>query len=306
MHLDVAQLGPAASLLLIALGLGAGLLGALIGIGGGVIVVPALVLLFGVPIKLAVAASLVTVVATSTSAGSVWVGKGLANMRLGMTLEVATTLGGLSGGLLASMVSPSLLAGLFGAMMGVTAALLLREPKGKDRASGRAGDRVGPQAGARQARGRELEGHEEPRVLAGSYFDRERGETVDYRADRLWLGSAVSFGAGLVSGMLGVGGGFIKVPAMHLGMRVPIKVAAATSNFMIGVTGVSSLFVYLARGLVLPAIAAPVALGTVAGSLLGTRLAQRVSARALKLILAAVLILVGAQMLLRALGVHLG
>ena len=118
-----------AALTLLGLGFFSGLLGALVGIGGGVIVVPVLVLLYGLEIKLAVAASLVTVVATSTTAGSVWVGKGLANMRLGMTLEVATTLGGLSGGLLAAIISPSVLAALFGVMMGVTAALLLREPR---------------------------------------------------------------------------------------------------------------------------------------------------------------------------------
>ncbi len=118
-----------AALTLLGLGLFSGLLGALVGIGGGVIVVPVLVLLYGLDIKLAVAASLVTVVATSTTAGSVWVGKGLANMRLGMTLEVATTLGGLSGGLLAAVISPSVLAALFGVMMGVTAALLLRAPR---------------------------------------------------------------------------------------------------------------------------------------------------------------------------------
>ncbi len=153
---------------------------------------------------------------------------------------------------------------------------------------------------------REPDGHEEPHALAGSYFDAEEGALLRYRVERLWLGSVVSFGAGVVSGMLGVGGGFIKVPAMHLGMRVPIKVAAATSNFMIGVTAIASLFVYLDRGLVLPALATPIALGTVVGSLLGTRLSRSISARALKRLLAAVLLLVAVQMLLKSAGVHLG
>jgi uncharacterized membrane protein YfcA len=287
----------ATALLLVALGVFSGMLGALVGIGGGIIVVPALVLLFGFDIKLAVAASLVTVVATSTTAGSVYVGKGLANMRLGMSLEVATTLGGLSGGLAAALISPSILSGLFAAMMGVTAALLLRKEKEAKPAAAINDPPVNNEVPS---------GHEEPGALAGSYFDGERKQVVEYRAVRLWLGGVVSFGAGVVSGLLGVGGGFIKVPAMHLGMRVPIKVAAATSNFMIGVTAISSLFVYLARGYVHPAIAAPVALGTAAGSLYGTRLAKTISAKTLKYLLAAILVVVGVQMLLRAVGVSHG
>jgi len=301
------HLAPLPALLLVLLGAASGLLGALVGIGGGVIVVPALVLGFGYDIKIAVATSLVTVVATSSTAGSVWVGKGLANMRLGMSLEVATTLGGLSGGLLATFISPTALSALFGAMMGVTSALLLRKERAPRPGAGGASTAVRSEAAARNALGtREPDGHEEPRALAGSYFEAEQGALVHYRVERLWLGSAISFTAGILSGMLGVGGGFIKVPAMHLGMRVPIKVAAATSNFMIGVTAISSLFVYLARGLVHPAIAAPVALGTVAGSFAGTRLAKRVTARALKRLLAGVLILVALQMILKAAGVSLG
>jgi uncharacterized membrane protein YfcA len=268
------------ALLLVALGVFSGVLGALVGIGGGIIVVPALV----------------TVVATSTTAGSVYVGKGLANMRLGMSLEVATTLGGLSGGLSAALISPSILAGLFAAMMGVTAALLLRKQK-EANSKGVLNERpVSHLSGTLQ----------EPGALTGSYFDDEKQQLVEYRAEKLWLGGGVSFFAGVISGLLGVGGGFIKVPAMHLGMRVPIKVAAATSNFMIGCTAISSLFVYLARGYVHPAIAAPVALGTAAGSLYGTRLAKTVSAKTLKYLLAAILLGVGVQMLLRALGVGHG
>ncbi len=303
MHIAATQ-----AVLLIALGAFSGLIGALVGIGGGIIVVPALVLGFGCGIKVAVATSLVTVVATSTTAGSVWVGKGLANMRLGMTLEVATTLGGLSGGLLAALISPSILAGLFGVLMGVTAALMMRKPATTAAASNLAPRDQTPRAmNDAPARGAtEPDGTEEPGTLAGSYVDGEKRALVSYRVERIWLGSVISFAAGILSGMLGVGGGFIKVPAMHLGMRVPIKVAAATSNFMIGVTAISSLFVYLARGLVHPALAAPVALGTLAGSLVGTRVARHVSATTLKRLLAAVLVLVAMQMMLQSAGVTLG
>jgi len=289
------ELHAVAVLALAVVGFLAGGLGALVGIGGGVVLVPALVLLFGVDIRIAVATSLVSVVATSTSAGSVYVGKGLANMRLGMSLEIATTLGGISGGLLAASVSPTVLAALFALMMALTAVLMLR---GKDSHP--------PPAPARARIAGEPEGHEEVGQLAGSYFDAHHGALVSYRVSRVPLGAAISYCAGIVSGLLGVGGGFIKVPAMNLGMRVPIKVAAATSNFMIGVTAISSLFVYFARGFVHPYLAAPVALGVAGGALSGTALARRVSPKLLRQVLAGVLILVSVQMVLDAFGVNLG
>ncbi len=141
-----------------------------------------------------------------------------------------------------------------------------------------------------------------PTLLGGAYHDQARGVLVVYRAVRLWIGWAVSFLAGLLSGLLGVGGGFLKVPAMNLGMKVPIKVAAATSNFMIGVTAVASLFVYFARGYVLPFVAAPVAIGIAVGAYSGARSSQRVSSRTLGRILAAVLVFVAVQMGLKAAG----
>jgi uncharacterized membrane protein YfcA len=128
---------------------------------------------------------------------------------------------------------------------------------------------------------------------------------IEYHAIRLPLGAAVSAVAGVLSGLLGVGGGFVKVPAMALGMNVPIKVAAATSNFMIGVTAIASLFIYLARGFVHPLIAAPVALGVTVGALLGTQLAARVSSRVLRRALSGIMILVGIEMILRASGISL-
>lgn len=282
---------------LIACGFFAGGLGALVGIGGGIVLVPTLVLGFGIDIRLAVACSLVSVVATSTAAGSVWVGKGIANMRLGMTLEVATTLGGISGGLLAASIAPSALSAIFAVLMAITAVLMFR---GRDaRASGK--------AVVEAALGEpEPKGHEEIGKLAGSYFDTYSRSLVHYEASRLPLGSAISFFAGIVSGMLGVGGGFIKVPTMNLGMGVPIKVAAATSNFMMGVTAVSSLFVYLARGLVHPMLAAPVALGVVGGALTGTAIASRTSPRLVRLVLSVLLVFVAVQMLLKSAGVSFG
>ncbi len=272
----------------------AGWLGAVIGIGGGIVIVPILVLAFGFDIRVAVATSLVAVVATSTAAGSAYVGRGLANMRLGMTLEVATTIGGIVGGLVAVLISPSLLSGLFAALMVLTAL-----------AVGRGRSEHGPEEDEHQpipahtgaavddGDGKaEPAGWEEPGTLAGAYFDERQGRLVRYEADRLGLGAAISLLAGTVSGMLGVGGGFIKVPAMTEGMRVPIKVAAATSNFMIGVTAIASLFVYFARGYMEPFAAVPVALGVVGGASVGAATSAKVHPTVLRRILVAVLLLV--------------
>lgn len=280
-------------MLLAALGVGAGWLGALVGIGGGVVIVPTLVLAFHVDIRVAVAASLVAVIATSTSAGSVYLGRGLTNMRLGMTLEVSTTIGGMTGGLAAALLPVDAIAALFASVMGVTAVLVLR------------GAGHPPQRTVEAVVGDET-GWEEPGTLAGAYLDEARGGLVHYRARRLWLGSGVSLLAGSVSGMLGVGGGFLKVPAMNLGMNVPVKVAAATSNFMIGVTAAASVFIYFQRGFVEPLVAVPIALGVVAGSLAGTRTAEAAPAPLVKRILALVLVVVAVQMGLRALGVGQG
>ncbi len=149
-------------------------------------------------------------------------------------------------------------------------------------------------------------GWEEPGRLAGAYYDEHRGALVPYQARRLGIGAAVSLLAGVISGLLGVGGGFVKVPAMTEGMKVPIKVAAATSNFMIGVTAIASLFVYFSRGYVHPFAAAPVAVGVVLGATGGAATSSKVSPRTLRWILVAVLIVVAVQMALKAAGVNFG
>ncbi len=289
MHLSLAT-----ELLLLILGVAAGFLGAIVGIGGGIVIVPILVLGFGIDIRIAVATSLVAVVATSTAAGSAYVGRGLSNMRLGMTLEIATTLGGITGGLIAVLISPSTLAAIFAVMMAVTAVLTAR--------------RIEESHPVEQVEksSEPATGWEEPGTLRGAYYDAGSGALVRYRAQRLGIGSSVSFLAGTVSGLLGVGGGFLKVPAMTLAMRVPIKVAAATSNFMIGVTAIASLFVYFSRGYVHPLTAAPVALGVVGGALIGTTAAARVSPRVLQRVLVVVVFIVAVQMALKAVGVQLG
>jgi uncharacterized membrane protein YfcA len=270
----------------------AGFIGALAGVGGGAIVVPILVLGFGLDIKIAIASSLVAVVASSTAAGSVYVGKGLANMRLGMSLEIATTLGAIAGVLLAVLISPVVVCGIFSFLMVVTSVMVIRTSDVV-----KAPGDVTPLFSTGT-------GHETAGSLSGSYYDPLQNTLVHYEATRLLFGSFMSFFAGILSGMLGIGGGFMKVPAMTLGMKVPMKVAAGTSNFMIGVTAISSLFVYFARGYVHPIIACPVAIGVVGGALYGTSVAQKISPKMIRKVFAVILILVALQMFLKAIGVN--
>lgn len=321
------------------LGLFAGWLGAVVGIGGGVVIVPALVLAFGFDTRVAVAASLVAVVATSAASGSAYAGSGQTNMRLALVLEIATTVGGLVGGIVAVLIAPTVIDGVFGVVMLMTAVLVIRGQReegdvaegdvaegdvvDRDAVEGAAGgvrsiagvltpaaSGQGAQAAAQAtaeatalvASGARV-GWEERGHLGGAYFDLAHDRLVTYRAVRLWIGWAVSFVAGLLSGLLGLGGGFLKVPAMHLGMKVPIKVAAATSNFMIGVTAVASLFVYFTRGFVVPFVAAPLAVGVAAGAYAGAKSSEHFSGRALGRILALVLVFVAVQMALKAIGV---
>jgi uncharacterized protein len=269
-----------------------GALGALVGIGGGVLLVPALVLVFHVAPHAAVAASLVAVVATSTAAGSVYVGSGLVNMRLGMSLEIATALGGFAGGLIAAHLSATTLAAALALLLLTTAGLL---GFGRDAPEQRRGG-----SGATASH----ESHESRSHLGGTYYDAHEKRAVVYRARRWPLGAAVSLVAGAASGLFGVGGGFLKVPAMTLGMGVPIRVAAATSNFMIGVTAVSSLAVYLTRGFVEPLLAAPATLGVVAGSLAATRVVGRVPRRGLRWLTGAVLVFAAMELGWKAIGHH--
>jgi len=281
--------------LLATLGVGTGWLGALIGIGGGIVMVPILVIGFGLDMRIAIATSLVAVIATSTAAGGVYVGSGQVNTRLAVSLEIATTIGGVVGGLVAQLLPTSVLAGIFAVVVGLTAVLMVRKAA-----------KTPSKAAVVEGQEGEVGGWEEPNELAGAYHDPAQGGLVHYRAIRLWLGSTVSLLAGAMSGMLGVGGGFLKVPAMNLGMDVPIKVAAATSNFMIGVTAAASVFVYYGAGYVHPLIAVPTALGIMLGAVVGSRHSRRASHRVLARVMSLVLAAVAVEMGLKAFGVQLG
>jgi uncharacterized protein len=243
-----------------------------------------------------VAASLAAVVATSIAAGGANVGGGFTNMRLATTLEVATTLGGITGGFLGVVASERLLAGVFAVSMAATSILVARyRPERSPDPMLEDAHRFPPRA--RATRGGRLDAR---------YRDPDRGLKVTYRVRRVPVGFGVSYGAGIMSGLLGIGGGFITVPAMNLIMGVPIRVAAATSNFMIGVTAVASLFIYLGNGEVHPAIVTPLVLGTMVGALVGSTFSSRLPSDRVRRILTIILVLVAAQMGLRAVGVSFG
>ncbi len=278
-------------LLLAGGGFGAGVFGSLLGLGGGILIVPLLTFGFGLDFRAAVGVSLVCVIVTSSAAAGVYLERHLANLRLGMLLEVFTASGALVGGLVAFLLPDRVLAGLFALLLVYTGVTMLR--RGAAAARGdtldvAAGDR-GPGDG--RADGAEIDGDFRA-ALAGP----------GYRPARLGAGVAGSVFAGLVSALLGVGGGIVKVPLMHLVMGVPLKVATATSNLMIGVTASASAIVYLLRGGIDPLVAGPTAVGVFAGAMVGSRVAQRIDVRLLRFLFVAVLALTAVQMALRALG----
>lgn len=267
-------------------GFAAGILGSLLGLGGGILIVPLLTFGFGLPFREAVGVSLVCVIVTSSAAASVYLERHLANLRLGMLLEVFTASGALIGGVIAFLLPDRVLAALFALLLVYTGVTMLRRgaPGARD---------VGPAADAADHPGAAA-------VAQGTFRAALAGP--GYRPARLAAGVGGSVFAGLVSALLGVGGGIVKVPLMHLVMRIPLKVATATSNLMIGVTASASAIVYLMRGGIDPLVAGPTAVGVFAGAMVGSRIAQRIDLRLLRLLFVAVLALTAIQMTLRAVG----
>jgi uncharacterized membrane protein YfcA len=262
----------------------AGLIGALAGVGGGLFVVPALTLGFGVDIHLAIGASIVSVIATSSGSAAAYVRDQMTDLHVGMFLELATVIGAIGGALLAAVVAPGLLFVALGlVLLGSGAMQLVRLAD------------VGAAVTAPSPLARRLR-------LFGSYPDRNENRTVTYAARRIPLGFALMGFAGLMSGLLGIGSGALKVLAMDAAMGLPIKISSATSNFMIGVTAAASAGIYLSRGDVDPRLAAPVALGVLGGAVIGARILPHLSNRAVRRIFVPVLVLVGLQTLARGLG----
>lgn len=266
------------TVLLLILGFGAGLLGALTGIGGGVLLTPLLALHFGIPIRQAIGTSLVAVITTSAASSSVHLQRHTTDIRLGMTLELATSLGAAVMAYLVGYFNRSFLEGLFAAFLLYSAITLLwgRKPKTE------LGDESSP-------------------ALWGN------GDVVipHYEPKRYPLGLGASLVAGALSGLLGIGGGPIKVPVMVIFMDVPLIVATATSNFMIGVTAAASAIVYYRRGDILVEVAAPLAVGVFLGSLLGARLSPRIHKKVVVYLLVGVMFYLAGHLLLHLAKVHL-
>jgi uncharacterized membrane protein YfcA len=246
--------------LLLLLGFLAGGVGALAGIGGGIIITPMLAMYFGVPMHQAIGTSLMAVIATSTATSSVYVERGISDIRLGMTLEMATTLGAAIAAVIAGYVDRKTLAVLFIVFMLYTAGSLVRK-------------------------------------AWGSRNQKCETEIPEYKVKRLPLGMSGSLLAGGMSGLLGIGGGPIKVPIMYLFMGVPLRVATATSNFMIGVTAATSAYIYYGRGDIPLNVAAPVVVGVFAGSLAAARLLNRVKTSYVLLLLIVVTAYLAASMI---------
>ena len=270
-----------ATLALIIFGAGtvAGALGVALGLGGGIFLVPFLTLVLGFPLKSAAAISLATVIATSSAVTAQRAGNQLINLRVGMVLEAATTLGSLLGGITAQLVAESMLQRLFGIVaIGVAAVVLGRVNK----------------------RNVLLDATVDPGRLGGRFYEEESRGIVSYRVKRLPLALFASFIAGNVSSLLGIGGGIIKVPVLNSWCGMPLRAAAATSALMIGVTATGGAIIYYGRGDLQPLLAAPAVLGVQVGSLAGARLAYGASVKWLKVLMAVLLVIVGVLMFLRS------
>src|SRR5579862_2033956 len=243
---------PVFSILVWTASLLAGFLGALTGLGGGVVLVPALTLLFGVDIRYAIGASLVSVIATSSGAAAAYVREGFSNIRIGMFLEIATSIGAITGAFLATVVTTSFIGIVFGLVL-LYSAWLSFQRRHQDEHHGDAPNRIS----------RALK-------LSGSYPSPD-GTEVEYCPERPLWGFGLMAVAGVLSGLLGIGSGAVKVIGMDHVMRLPFKVSTTTSNFMIGVTAAASAGIYFRRGYIDPVLATPVMLGVLAGSLVGAR-----------------------------------
>ncbi|MGB2869423.1 MAG: sulfite exporter TauE/SafE family protein [Bacteroidota bacterium] len=267
----------ASTALLYGIGIMTGTVGAMLGIGGGVFLIPFLVLVVGLPMHQAIATSIIAVIATSSAGAALNLERGTVNIRLGMTLEIATVAGAILGGVTANYLSGSVLTKIFASLLLVVAVLMIRNLRqGNNKQSYRTDGR-----------------------FRAEFPDTASGTTVTYSVHRMPGALAVSVLAGNISGLLGVGGGIFKVPAMHLISGVPIKAATATSNFMIGVTAAASAFIYFAHGHLNPQIAASASLGVLTGSMFGVYINRRIHPTHLNWIFAGVLFLIAVRMFFR-------
>ncbi len=270
------------AVLMVVGGIGVGIFGSLLGLGGGLLIVPLLTIGFHLPLREAIGVSLVCVIVTSSASASVFLERRVANLRLGMTLELFTAIGAVLGGTIAFLLDERILAGLFAALLTYVALTMLRP-------------RSAPPSDASGV-------SRDPEVATLSFIARLSGP--GYRVRNLGPGVVGSIFAGVASALLGIGGGLIKVPVLHVVMGVPLRVATATSNLVIGITASTSAWIYLLRGGIDPYAAGPTAIGVFVGASIGSRIAHRVELRALRLLFTAVLLYTAFQMIRRAAGIQ--
>lgn len=257
----------------------AGIVGSILGLGGGIIVTPALTLLFGVDINHAIGASIISVIATSSGSAVAYIRDRITNLRVGMFLEIATIIGAITGAFIGVLIAPRFLYVIFALLLLYSAYAMIK--KGKQEVPENVP--LHPMA--------------EKLGLQGEYYDKALGTTVAYNVDRVYEGFGVMYGAGVISGLLGIGSGSFKVMAMDVFMKMPLKVSSATSNFMMGVTAAASAGIYLLRGDIIPIISAPVALGVLIGATVGSRLMQRMKSKTIRMLFIPVMVYIAFQMI---------
>ncbi|MDY0300690.1 MAG: sulfite exporter TauE/SafE family protein [Trichlorobacter sp.] len=261
----------------------AGITGSILGLGGGIIIVPALTLIFDIPVRTAVAASTVSIIATSTGAAVAYLNERLTNTRVAIWLEMGTSLGAVCGALIAAWLNQRFLFLLFGLLLSYAGYNMFRHRQ-EELPSGVTADALS-----------------EKLQLSGSYYDRMLAKKVDYQVTGTLTGLVLMFFSGIVASILGIGAGLFKVPAMDQVMRIPFKVSSATSNFMIGVTAVSGAVVYFARGDVDPLVTGPVILGVLVGAMIGAKLMVRLKSSTIRKFFIPLIIYTAIQMFYRGL-----
>lgn len=276
-------MGPGIELAILGIAAGAGVLGGMVGLGGAVFMVPIFSTLLGIPIKAAIAASALAVIVNSVGSAAVYLDYRMVNLRLGLLLLTAAAAGAIAGALLVTRAPTNLLRVVFAfTLLGMVILLNLHRAGAKFIRTDT--DRWG---------------------FASTFLDPAEGREVKYVPQHIALGTVVSIGAGVLSGLLGVGGGFMQVPMMNILMRVPVKAAAATSSFITGATVVGSVLLYYANGLMSPQVAIPAVLGIFLGSQVGPRIGRRVRGYWIRRVLSLILLYLAASLLLQALGISL-
>lgn len=268
-------------------GILAGILGAILGLGGGIIVTPFLTLALGIDIKYAIGASVISVIATSSGASIAYLKDDLLNLRVAMFLEIATTLGAIVGALLTGLFAPNILYMFFGSLLVFSAYNMVKKLIGRKKET-IFQDTVSPVV--------------EKLQLNSAYYDKQEKRMISYQLTNLTGGFSMMFGAGIASGLLGIGSGAFKVLAMDTIMKMPLKPSSATSNLMMGVTAAASAMIYLFNGSIQPMIAAPLAIGVLIGSTIGTRIMQYLKTRTIRIIFVPILLYLGIQMIIKGFG----